>query len=97
MIRILTYIIVITQTALVTGGIGYWLHLRKIRRLLKWFHGTIQEVLGIINDDPNYTVVVRKMDLENVLPPFQQDQPRPYDWELDEKFEQIIDKNFPLE
>jgi len=92
MIRLLPYIYVIIQTALVTGMISRWLHIRRVRRLLNNFQDILKETIGIMSDNPRYTVTVRQMN--NLQIPKDMNK-RPYDWQVDEQFDKIIDKNFP--
>jgi len=94
MIRLLPYIYVTIQTALVTGMISRWLHIRHVRRLLNNFQDVLKETIGIMSDNPRYTVKVRQM---NNLQISKDINKRPYDWQVDEQFDKIINKNFPQE
>lgn len=81
---------IIIQTVIITGAFCYWLHLRSVRRLTNHFKKVIDETIGIINDDPRYTVKVRTIDPKKLS-----SNQHPYDWKTDEEFDKIIDKNFP--
>lgn len=81
---------IIIQTAILTGAFCYWLHLRVVRRLNQFFKTALEDTIGIINDDPNYTVKVKTFNPNKPI-----SNQNPYDWKLDEQFDKIIDKNFP--
>lgn len=79
---ILLYVSILSAAvgASVCAVVAYWLHIRRVRGLMASFNQTYQDILGVIRDDPKYTVKVRPVVFNN----------RPYDWETDEKFEQIV-------
>lgn len=81
---------IIIQTVIITGAICYWLHLRSVRRVRESFKAALEHTVGIINDDPRYTVKVKTIDPSKL-----DSNRRPYDWQLDEDFDKIIDRNFP--
>lgn len=90
---------IIIQTVIITGAICYWLHLRSVRRLTEHFKTVLDETIGVITDDPRYTVKVKTVDPKSHHPSFklakQINSQHPYDWKTDEEFDKIIDKNFP--
>jgi len=79
-ILLYTSILSAVASASVCSVVAYWLHIRKIRKLMVFFNQTYQGILGVIKDDPKYTVKVKPVVSNN----------RPYDWETDEKFEEIV-------
>lgn len=81
---------IIIQTSIITGAFCYWLHLRSVRRLSASFKLVLEETIGVITDDPRYTVKIRTID-----PKKPSSNKQPYDWKTDEEFDKIIDKNFP--
>jgi len=94
MIRLLPYIYTIVQTALITGMIGRWLHIRHIRKMTHKFTKILQDTVGILTDNPNYTVKVKHINLSKHT---KLSEAEVYDWKVDEQFDKIIDKNFPRE
>ena len=81
---------IIIQTVIITGAFCYWLHLRSVRRLSASFKIVLEETIGVITDDPRYTVKIRTIDPKKLS-----SNKQPYDWKTDEEFDKIIDKNFP--
>jgi hypothetical protein len=81
---------IIIQTVIITGAFCYWLHLRSVRRLTSNFKINLEQMIGIITDDPRYTVNVRTIDPSKLS-----SNQHPYDWKTHEEFDKIIDKNFP--
>ena len=79
-ILLYTSILSAVASASVCSVVAYWLHIRKVRKLMVFFNDTYQGILGVIRDDPKYTVKVKPVVSNN----------RPYDWETDEKFEEIV-------
>lgn len=81
---------IIIQTAILTGAFCYWLHLRSVRRLAANFKTVLEETVGVLTDDPRYTVKIK-----TIYPSKPVSSQTPYDWKLHEQFDKIIDKNFP--
>jgi len=94
MIRLLPYIYTIVQTALITGMIGRWLHIRHVRKMTRRFTKILQDTVGILTDNPEYTVKVKHIKLPKHT---KLNKAEVYDWKVDEQFDKIIDKNFPRE
>jgi len=90
---------IIIQTVIITGAVCYWLHIRSVRRLTSNFNTVLQETIGIITDDPRYTVKVKTIYSKSNHPVFklskQINSQHPYDWKTDEEFDKIINKNYP--
>lgn len=86
-ILLYTSILSATAGASLCAVAAYWLHKRRVRRLMKFFNQTYQAILGVIRDDPEYTVKVRPV----VFKAWRNARDyRPYDWETDKKFEEIV-------
>jgi len=91
MVRLLPYIYVTIQTALVTGMISRWLHIRHVRKMTRKFTKILEDTIGILTDNPAYTVKVKQIK----VPKHTKAKAEVYDWKLDEQFDKIIDNNFP--
>jgi hypothetical protein len=74
---------------LVTGLVAYWLHRKVVFALTQQFKDDLSEIVGVLNDDPRYTVKVRTVHFNHP-----ELGPTPYDHELQEKFDNIIKQNF---